>query len=771
MRSAALAFLVGIVFVQQLPELPSLAWALSLIPVVLLAWRVPRAWPLVFLIGGVVWVSFRAGLILSDRLAPELEGLDITLRGVVADIPRATDYGARFEFAVTGAQVDGAAAKAPARVLLTSALRDFTPRAGEHWRLRARLKRPHGFQNPGGFDYEAYLFRSRIGATGYVRGEQLPERVDAGAGRFAIDALRQRLGERIATALAGNDYAGLVVALANGDGSGIHDEQWEVLRQTGTLHLVAISGLHISLIGGIAFFLGRFLWALPGYTVLRLPAPHAGAIAAMLAATVYAALAGFVVPTQRALVMLAVAMVAIGWRRRFAPSRILAAALLLVLLHDPLAVMAPGFWLSFAAVGVILYVAQGTTPLTVWRRWGYLQLAIAIGMLPLMLWLFQQVSLVAPLANLIAVPVFDVLAVPLTLAGVGLLGIGLDALAMPCLQAAAGLLHALWYVLQWLAAIDVGQWMQHRPSGLALAAAVIGVAWLLAPRGWPARWIGAVWLLPMLWLRPPGPGAGELWFTLLDVGQGLSAVARTEHHVLVYDTGGRFSARFDAGRAVVWPYLRAHGIGRVDRLIVSHGDNDHIGGAAGLMRALPVGHVQSSVPERLGAQPCVAGERWEWDGVQFAMLNPPVATDGRANDSSCVLLISSRHGRVLLPGDIGKRAERRLLASASDLAADVLVAPHHGSNSSSTAEFLAAVHPRYALFPVGYRNRYRHPHPNVVARYASLGARRYDSVTSGAIELRVHADGVSLERYRERARRYWFDQANASLDSSQEVRD
>ncbi len=764
MHSAALAFLVGIVFVQQLPELPSLAWALLLIPVVLLAWRVPRAWPLVFLIGGVVWVSFRAGLILSDRLAPELEGLDVTLSGIVVDIPRATDYGTRFEFVVTGAEINGAAATAPMRVLLTSALRDFTPRAGEHWRLRARLKRPHGFQNPGGFDYEAHLFRSRIGATGYVRGEQLPQRIDAGAGRFAIDALRQRLGERIATALAGNEYAGLVVALANGNGSGISDAQWDVLRQTGTLHLVAISGLHISLIGGIAFFLGRFLWALPGYTVLRLPAPHAGAIAAMAAATVYAALAGFVIPTQRALIMLAVVMAAIGWRRRIAPSHILAAALLLVLLHDPLAVMAPGFWLSFAAVGVILYVAQGTTSLDLWRRWGYLQLAIAVGMLPLMLWLFQQVSLVAPLANLIAVPVFDLLAVPLTLAGVGLLGIGIDGLATLCFQAAAGLLQALWHLLQALAAIDVGQWMQHRPSGLALAAAVVGVAWLLAPRGWPARWIGAVWLLPMLWLRPAGPGPGEVWFTLLDVGQGLSAVARTERHVLVYDTGARFSARFDAGRAVVWPYLRARGVERIDRLIVSHGDNDHIGGAAGLMRALPVGHVQSSVPERLGAQRCIAGERWEWDGVEFAILNPPAATDGRANDSSCVLLIRSRYGRVLLPGDIGKRAERRLLASAPDLAVDILIAPHHGSNSSSTEEFVAAVRPRYALFPVGYRNRYRHPHPSVVARYASMGARGYDSATSGAIELRVRADGIALERYRERARRYWFDQTNASLD-------
>lgn len=766
MRSAALAFLVGIVLVQQLPALPSLAWAWLLLPLALLAWRIPRAWPLVFLVGGIVWISFRAGLILADRLPATLEGVDLTLTGVVADIPQSTSYGMRFEFAVDAAEADGVAIATPRRVLLTSALRGFVPRAGEAWRVRARLKRPHGFQNPGGFDYEAFLFRARIGATGYVRPEPQPQRAAISTERFAIDAIRQRLGERIEAALAGNDYAGIVVALANGNARGISDTQWEVLRQTGTLHLVAISGLHISLIGGIAFLLGRFVWALPGFTVLRLPAPHAGAIAAMIAATLYAALAGFVIPTQRALIMLAVAMLGIAWRRRIAPSQILAIALLAVLVHDPLAVMAPGFWLSFAAVAVILYIAQGTTPLSLWRRWGYLQLAIAVGMLPLMLWLFQQVSLVAPLANLIAVPVFDVLAVPLTLTGIGLLTLGLDALATFAFNVAAKLLQALWYVLDALATVEVGQWVQHRPTAIALACALIGAAWLLAPRGWPARWIGALWLLPMLWWRPPVPAPGELWFTLLDVGQGLAAVVRTERHVLVYDTGARFSTRFDAGRAVVLPYLRAQGIERLDHLIVSHGDNDHIGGAASLMRLMPIARVQSSVPERLGAVRCVAGERWEWDEVEFVMLNPPAKGATSDNDGSCVLLIRSRYGRVLLPGDIAKRAERRLASAANDLAADILVVPHHGSKSSSTAEFIAAVRPSHVVFPVGYRNRYRHPHPQVVERYAALGSLRYDSATNGAVEFRLRADGIAVAAYRDRARRYWFAAPMSIHDSS-----
>ena len=705
------------------------------------------------LVAAVAWTGFRAGLILDESLPPALEGEDLIVEGFIDDIPQVTEFGYRFPYRVTRAGHASEPVTVPPRVLLSARFGDRVPRAGEGWRLRVRLVRPHGFLNPGGYDYEAHLFQHRLRARGSVRAwiEPMPE----APARYAIDRVRESLGETIRSALPDHPQAGIVVALANGHARGITPAQWDVLRATGTLHLVAISGLHISLIAGIAFFLCRRLWALPGRTVLWLPAPMAGAIGALLAATAYAALAGFVIPTQRALIMLTVAMAGILWRREILPSQLLAGALLAVLVYDPLSVMAPGFWLSFAAVAVILFAMHGTEQ-SWWRKLGYVQWAIALGLAPLTLWLFQQVSLVGPVANMLAVPVFDLLAVPLVLLGI-VLAIPLPDLATGLFQAAAWLLGMLWPALNVLAQLPVTQWWQHPPPAWAVLSAMVGVAVLLAPRGWPARWVGIFWLLPLFFTRLPVPGNGELWFTLLDVGQGLAAVARTEKHVLVYDTGPRFSASFDTGVSVVVPYLRQAGVRRLDKLIVSHGDNDHAGGMHSVLAAVPVGRVESSLPELSAvARPCAAGERWEWDGVRFEYLNPPEGEASRHNNASCVLKITSRHGSVLLPGDIEAKAERRLVTEYGEaLKADVLVAPHHGSKTSSTGEFLGRVNPRHVLLPVGYRNRFHHPHPGVMERYRALGAELHDSPASGAIELRLTEEGMAIRHARESDRRYW----------------
>ena len=758
---------------QQLAALPTLWWTLALIPLGFLAWRRPLWLVAVFFVAGVVWISFRAGFILEENLPTALEGQDLVIEGHVADIPSRTDFGWRFPFDVTQARHADATVQIPARILLSAGLGncsrrcstssipgvggEFVPRAGEAWRLTVRLKRPHGLQNPGGFDYEAHLFRNRLRATGYVRLDDTSQRLQGPfPARYTIDRVRQRLGEAMRARLGDNPFAGIVVALANGDGGGLADTQWDIFRRTGTLHLVAISGLHISLIGGIGFFLGRWLWALPGYTVLRYPAPVVGAVCALLAAAGYAALAGFVIPTQRALIMLGVVMGGILLRRQVAPTQLLAIALFAVLAYDPLAVMAAGFWLSFAAVAVILFVAHGgSRRMEWWRKWGYLQIAIALGMLPLMFALFQQVSLVAPLANLLAVPVFDLLMVPLVLAGLALLGV-LPAVAQTLFELAAGLLTQLWPVLEWLGNLSWSQWTRPALPGWALICAGVGVAWLLAPRGWPARWVGAVWLLPLALLRPPVPAPGEVWFTLLDVGQGLSAVVRTAAHTLVFDAGPKLGA-FDTGRSVVVPYLRVRGVERVDVFVVSHGDNDHIGGVDSVRRALPVEKILSGVPERVSdATLCEAGQHWEWDGVSFAMLNPPVGESGSKNDQSCVLQVRAPNASLLLPADIEAKAERRLVTEqGARLRATVLVAPHHGSKTSSTAAFIGAVRPDLVLFPVGYRNRFHHPHPTVVARYDEARVHRLDSASAGAIELQLRADGTSVSGWRARHRRYW----------------
>ena len=294
------------------------------------------------------------------------------------------------------------------------------------------------------------------------------------------------------------------------------------------------------------------------------------------------------------------------------------------------------------------------------------------------------------------------------------------------------MLQILWQALTWLADLSFSQWTQPAPVWWALLCGVVGVALLLAPRGWPARWVGAVWLLPLFLVRPPVPAAGEVWFTLLDVGQGLSAVVRTREHALLFDAGPRFGD-FDTGKAVVEPYLRATGVRRLDTLIVSHGDSDHIGGVESVMRALPVENILSSVPEKLPqAQPCRAGQSWHWDGVDFIMLGPDDAGTGRRNDASCVLMVRSRHGNILLPADIEARAEKKLVKTwGEQLRADILVAPHHGSKTSSSPAFIEAVAPRHVLFPAGYRNRYRHPHPDVVQRYAERGVVMHDSACVG----------------------------------------
>lgn len=741
---------------QQFATLPSLWWALLALPLAFAAWRHHPAWlvPLLFVLGAL-WVTLRAGALLQQELPRALEGEDLELIGHIADLPQDTDYGARFLFDVESAMRSGAPVDVPARVLLTARLTEGqSAHAGERWRLTVRLTRPHGFRNPGGFDYEAYLFRNGIRARGYVRAwdARLPD----AAPRYALDRVREHLGSTMRATLPDHPHAGVIVALANGQARGVSAGQWDVFRATGTLHLVAISGLHISLVGGMAFFLFRFLWSLPGHTVLLVPAPMIGAIGALLAATLYAALAGFVVPTQRALVMLAVAMAGILRRREYPPSELLATALLAVLVFDPLAVMASGFWLSFAAVAVIVFAAQGTAR-GAWRKLGYLQLAIALGLMPLTLWLFQQVSLVGPLANLLAVPLFDFLLVPLTLAGAGALALGLDATGALLLESAAWLLAQLWPLLEWLAQLPWSRWWQPPPPWWALPCAAIGLANLLAPRGWPLRWAGVAWLLPMVLVRAPAPAAGEVWFTLLDVGQGLAVVVRTANRTLVYDTGPRFSSTFDAGESVVIPYLRHEGVRRIDRLVISHGDHDHAGGVASVRFALPPADIVSSVPAFAGvATPCVAGSAWEWDGVEFEILNPPAGTLSADNNASCVLRVRSAHGALLLTGDIEARAERALVARYGEaLAAEVLVAPHHGSRTSSSTNFLAHVRPRHVLYAVGYRNRYRHPHPAVVARYAARDVQAYSSAALGAIEFRFTRAGTSASAYRERARRYW----------------
>ncbi len=791
MRLGTLAFLVGILAFQQLTVLPDVRWGALLIPLLLLNGHVWARLPA--LVGcGFLWALLNVAGPFTDNgtasnmtsIAPALEGEDVIVKGVIASIPSARERGVRFEFEVSSLTLGTTPQQTPGRILLSwYQVRpvDQAPpelRVGDTWQLQVRLKRARGLMNPGGFDYEGWLFRHHLHATGYVRAESINQRIATDASGYAIDRLRQKLADGIKAALPGSPYTGVITALAIGEQRAISNAQWDVFALTGTTHLVAISGSHITLIAGLLFFLARWGWARTGSWApffsapwaLRFPAPKAAAVIALAGAIYYAALAGFSVPVQRALIMVIVVMIGILWQRNRQLSHTLAVALLLVLLYDPLAVMEAGFWLSFGTVAMILFamsnrlaISRLTTGGGLWWQWGRLHWLITIGLAPIMLMMFQQVSLISPLANFIAVPWMNVLSVPLTLLGT------LTVLIAPLLgdaflSLADYSIATLWFVLQWMSNIEMAQWTQHTPPWWALLPALIGVTLLLAPKGLPVRWLGLVWLLPMFFVPIPQPAVGEVWFTLLDVGQGLSAVARTRNHTLVFDTGPRFSESFDTGEAVVAPFLRSVGVTRLDTLIISHGDNDHIGGAQSLLQEMNVQRTLSGVPQQvpltgsgLRAEQCISGQTWQWDGVEFLIISPPADAISDKNDGSCVLRITTAAGSILLPADIEKSAERTLLDTQPEtLPARILVAPHHGSKTSSTQDFVDAVHPEYILFPVGYRNRYGHPKAEVVARYQALNAQMFDSAQHGAITFRLGAKELAKpDTYRQSGRKYW----------------
>lgn len=777
MRVAALAFLVGVGLLQQMGTLPAWQWSLLLIVLVPLGFVLRRRTWLwrggCFALAGFLWAAALGHWLLSHDLPAELAAEDVVVEGVIASLPQVDDHRTQFHFAPARLMSQGREWPLPGRLLLSwyEDAPDLLP--GQRWRLKVRLRPVHGFMNPGGFDYEGWLFQQGIRVKGYVRGG----RAEAGSNvllgedpslRYSIHRLRQIVQRKLQTLLPDHPHTALLVALAVGERSAMSDEHWEVLTRTGTNHLLAISGLHIGLVAGLAFFLVRWLWSRSAGLCLRWPAPKAGAVAAILAALFYALLAGLSIPTQRALVMVVLVMGAMVLQRRFRPSQMLAAALLLILLIDPLAVLSPGFWLSFGAVAVILlgmvgYLGESGR----WRRWGWrwgrVQWLVAIGLFPLLLGLFQQASLVSPLANVLAVPWVTLITVPLTLLGSGWV-LWFPGLGEPLLQLAAHSLDILWWLLSCLGEWPWVQWRQWSPPLWSVAAAMLGVLCLLLPRGVPGRWLGAVWLLPLFLLRPEIVPAGMADVYLLDVGQGLAAVVQTHEHVLVFDTGPRFRSGFDTGDAVLVPFLRQLGVDQVDTLLVSHGDMDHRGGVRSLLAQMPTRRVLSNVNDKdlpSSQEPCLAGKSWQWEGVSFTVLHPDAKTlagAAKRNNTSCVLRVAAGRGAALLTGDIEVAAERYLVdTQPQQLPADVLLAPHHGSLTSSSEGFIDAVGPDWVLFPVGYGNRYGFPKAQVLARYKGRGVEMLDSARHGAIQLRLGpGEGAQLvQTYRQSAAHYW----------------
>lgn len=806
MRSIIIGIIAGVVYLQNQGNLPSLNVLLCLLILLgvlgLLTWKIlpdiPKIIALICcgMLVGVVWSAAFAHYRLSEELPQDLEGQNITIVGTIDSLPYKFENGVRFNFArekVLSGDVD--IANIPSKIALSwyagfngeelSSIGNVAP--GERWQLTVRLQKPHGNANPNNFDYELWLFEQGIRATGYVRADQKLAFKNMRLTPFVwnasymVEGTRAWLRDRIYQALPDQQYAGVLVALVIGDQRAIAQSDWKVFNRTGIGHLISISGLHITMVAGLfaacMFFLWRHSFFTDAQLPLILPAHKVAALTGVVIALLYVLLAGFGVPAQRTLYMLSVVALALWMGRIGSVSHVLCLALLMVMLLDPWAVLWPGFWLSFGAVAMILYASVGrvqtfvdVTTLSTKQKWwhalstgAYTQYVVTLGLVPLTMLLFGQVSLVSPIANAVAIPLISFLVTPLALLG----SVLPQAIAHWVLIFAHQLVVWMAGVLGYLSQFSMAVWAAPVAQWWMFLLAMLGTVWLLAPRGWPYRFFGLIGWLPLCFNTAITPTAGELWVTAFDIGQGMSVLVETPTHRLLYDTGAFFSKESNGADRVILPYLKARGITSLDTMVVSHADNDHAGGALPLLGELSIKSVVTSLPmdhRIVLASPshtrCSQGQSWVWDGVQMDMLQPTLSSYDndklKTNARSCALKISMGDLSLLLPGDIEAPQERALLEALPErLASTILLAPHHGSGTSSTAEFLKAVHPKMAIFQVGYRNRYHHPKAEVFERYQEMGIERIRTDYSGAILFKL-TDKVVMQEYRKIHARYWY---------------
>jgi len=785
--AAALAWLAGTALQLQQPALwPAAVYAaLGLVGALLLV-SGRRRWPLIAF--GAALLAFalaggRAGVRLADALPAVLEGQDLVVTGVIAQMPRAGPIGTRFVFDVEDSTQQGRPVPVPRRISLgwyrgfdnDAGLGGPGPelRAGQRWRFTVRLRQPHGTLNAHGFDLELWLFEQGLRASGTVRSvpgavaQKLAENVG-----HPFERARQAVRDAILLRVADPAAAGVLAALAIGDQAAIERSEWDLFRTTGVAHLMSISGLHVTMFAWLAAALIGALWRRSPRLVLAVPTPLAARWGGLAAAALYALLAGWGVPAQRTVAMIAAVALLRSLGLRWPLPLVLLAAAVAVVLLDPWALLQPGFWLSFVAVAMLVAAepaAARSAPAQGWRARGSAALraglrtqAIAsVGLAPLSMLFFQQVSLVGFVANLVAIPLVTLLVTPLALLGV---------LLPPLWVLAASVVGGLTAFLGWLAAGPLPVWTAAAAPAWAAAAGLLGGLLLVLPLPWRLRALGLPLLLPLLLppVQRPAPGRFEL--VAADIGQGTAVLVRTANHLLVYDTGPQYSPEADAGQRVLLPLLRARGEHQVDLLVLSHRDSDHVGGAASLLAGVPVRAMTSSLVDshplrgRVGGLPhtrCEAGQSWVWDGVSFELLHPTAAEHDSASKSnaiSCVLRVQGANGSALLAGDIEAAQEAALLARGTVLRSDVLLVPHHGSRTSSTPAFIDAVAPRVAVVQAAYRSRFGHPAPDVVARYADRNIALVRSDRCGAWTF--SADGPAVCE-RQAARRYWHHPASA----------
>lgn len=708
---------------------------------------------------GFAWAQARAAWRLQTALPQACEQQPLKIQAVIVSVPARDARGQHVDVAVE--RTFNAHCPLPPRLRLhlyeqsyrhaPATSRNALPllQAGERWQFTVKLKRPHATRNPHGFDYAAWCLANQIGAAGSIVSKAPMRKLQAIVWQPAamVAHWRALVGERIQQVLGTSPASGVLRALVIGDDSQISRADWQLFVDTGINHLISISGLHITMLAGLGYLLTGWVWRQQPRWALYVPSTLAARVGGALVAVVYSALAGFSIPTQRTLWMLLTMLGMLSLRRQFPFSWILSVALWVVVVLDPWAVLAPGFWLSFGAVALLAFGMGGRLhPPSAWRAAVHTQSMITLAFVPILILLFNQVSLVSPFANALAIPLVSLGVVPLAIAGAML---PVDALLM----LAAQLWQGLAWLLHWFSQLSWAVWYLPTPSLSAWLLAMLGMLVLLLPKGWPLRWFGLLLWLPLCLPAPSVLKPGDMRVTVLDIGQGLSVLVQTASHAMLYDAGPVYHEDSDAGQRIVLPYLRHLGLSRLDLAVVSHDDNDHVGGMASVLAGVPATHLLSSLGtdaaffEQLQAIPqaasmphlaCQAGQHWQWDQVSFKVLYPLAQpeTPLKDNDKSCVIQVISAHGSLLLTGDIEQYGEQRLLEqSGKNLASTVMTMPHHGSKTSSSPAFVQAVKPSIAIATVGYLNRFGHPKQAVLSRYEAIDSQRYRSDQHGAVML------------------------------------
>jgi competence protein ComEC len=772
----AAALVAGATLALQLPALPAIGWLAAGLLAGAAAWllgrrlavRLPGA-----LLAGFALCGLHAAWALSLQLPVEHERSDVELTGRVVGLPEHDDDRTRFLFRVdrSGGSPEYLRGR-KLRLAWYDGWGDDVSRRGEieagsEWGFTARVRAPRGLRNPGWFDGEKQSLARRISAIGYVRDAEPVERLGGARG---MDAWRDMVAGRIDAAVA-SDSSRYVRALALGDTRRLAESDWEALRATGLTHLIAISGFHVGLVAGFFALLGAGVWRLLPGLGRWLPRPQAAAIVALGGALFYAAVAGWELPTVRTVLMIGVVVVARLARRSLRVADSLALAAVAVTLVDPLSLLTAGFWLSFAGVAWLVWCLprvdeQSLVPGFLTAQW-----VATLGLLPLTAVLFGQASLAGPLANLVAIPWWSLVVVPLALLGTGLEGLnaGWGGWAW---RMAAWCFDLSWPLFGWLAESRFSLWWLPEARWYALPLALLGAFWLLLPRGVPGKALAALLWLPLLWPDRGLPRHGEAELVVLDVGQGLSVLVRTARHAYLYDMGPAVPDGYDAGERVVVPALLALGVRRLNGAIVSHSDADHAGGLGAVMRRFPA-------PARLaphgsgieGAAPCLAGTGWEVDGVEFRFLHPAMHFPYIRNEASCVLRVHSAHGAALLMGDVGEIIEREMMRREPQaIRADVVLAGHHGSRTSSDPTFVNATGASHSLVSAGYGNRFGHPHEQVEYRWTRAGAEVLSTATGGALRVRLGEGGTTVEQRRLAHPRLWDAQRRLAVDETLQER-